>query len=248
MAHAKAVRPSQISPVGLTTEEVQALQLEQGDITLWEDVASVARAFWESGCEPVAAHHLLMTVGNFKRQGGTIIRLKRPLDHGQPAESRPECQIDGSVLRCDDEETWRAFCGAGEGGVGGFGVATTSTLLSALWPERHIIIDRRARDALVGLRGVRLSDWYGRVRSASNSMTDLDVTWDDYSWYWRHVHDTVQNSGVEPVALERALFEVDRRRSKSHRKANGISWQTFGEQLVSVAIDAARSLPNSVVG
>ncbi len=247
MVEAGAAQPSQISPIGLTTEEVQALQLEQGDVTLWEDVASVARAFWGSGSAPMAAHHLLMTVGNFKRQGGTIIRLKRPVDHGQPGESRQDCEIDGSVLRCNDEETWRAFCGA-EGGVGGFGVATTSTLLSALWPDTHLIIDRRARDALVGLRGVRLKDWYGRVRNASSPITDLEVTWDDYNWYRRHVHDAVQKVGVEPVALERALFEVDRRRSSSHRKANGVTWQTFGEQLVSVALDAAHSFPDSEVG
>jgi len=131
-------------------------------------------------------HHLVMSVGNFKRQGGSISLLELPssleptgLD-GDPLE---ECnvlvrsRISGVTsairLSADDPMTWRLL-----DQVDGLAVATSTTLLSALWPGRHFVIDVRDLNAAIALDYVEAQAMGVNPGSQRNVMT----TWEWYAW------------------------------------------------------------------
>jgi hypothetical protein len=120
----------------------------------WADIDVLARTFLT--CDPsetqsavLAWHHLLLAVGNFKRRGGLIMP---PSLVGEVESERPDhfrIHTSGTAtlaLKSDDQPTWRKLTQ-----VEGVGVPTATTLLSALWPGSHVIIDKRAMRAAIGL-------------------------------------------------------------------------------------------------
>ena len=158
----------------------------------WPNVQRSAMQFWDAqrcGDELAKAmtwHHLVMSVGNFKRQGGSISLLELPssleptgLD-GDPLE---ECnvlvrsRISGVTsairLSADDPMTWRLL-----DQVDGLAVATSTTLLSALWPGRHFVIDVRDLNAAIALDYVEAQAMGVNPGSQRNVMT----TWEWYAW------------------------------------------------------------------
>jgi hypothetical protein len=92
-------------------------------------------------------HHLLMAVGNFKRQAGDI---HLPVDFaGSVSKQRPKSLMlpgDLGRLECDKVAAWQRLKG-----IPGLGIPTASCLLAALWPDSHVIMDVRDRRAAIGL-------------------------------------------------------------------------------------------------
>jgi hypothetical protein len=224
-----------IPGVGLTVSQVDLLNDKFGSsgTQLWDDIECLADMFWESDCDRIRGHHLLMTVGNFKRQGGTVIYTRDPLcvpGSRQAASRDMTCSIEGAGLIRDDPESWRAF--SGKSGIQGLGVATTTTLLSALWPRHHLVIDERALHALIGLRGVRGAGWHLPVGDGSTSAPLRKVDWDDYEWYREQILEAARASeDLAPVRVERALYVLDR--LVPSRKSR--TWQEYGEGLAEQA-------------
>jgi hypothetical protein len=69
-------RPSAALPQ-LDSDSVRRLAAAWDDGGCWKDLAWRADQFWSSAPNEAALmwHHLLLAVGNFKRQGGTRLRL-----------------------------------------------------------------------------------------------------------------------------------------------------------------------------
>lgn len=234
-----------ILPVGLRHRQIEVLRkrFAPGDCQLWNDIAGLADSFWASDCGLRQAHHLMMAVGNFKRQAGTI-RLKEPLSWTpRKSSGRDTCMIGGYVLKRDQLESWKSFCGEARG-VTGFGVATTTTLLSALWPDHHVIIDQRALRALIGLR--LAWDKGCPISGTKCTPESLDtVTWEDYwtdsEFKSSYRKEVLASAGpiFAPVDVERALFELDKLHGPKFGVDEGRDWKIYGTGLVGIAEGAA---------
>lgn len=113
----------------------------------WPDIEILAQRFLEgnpdeNGMATLAWHHLLLAVGNFKRRGGLIVpaRLGNP---GTVGTCPDEVAIPGATgkpvrFACEESATWPRLTE-----TPGLGVPTATTVQSALWPSRHVIIDIR---------------------------------------------------------------------------------------------------------
>lgn len=191
---------------------------------LWADSARLAARFWatpEGHNRQVAWHHLLMAVGNFKRQ--TPIHVGECLVDLPDASSDPPAELvlpGGPRLGRDEAATWKALTD-----VPGLGVATATTLLSALWPGKHVIIDRRAWAAAVGLRA---SEGFTSRRVAPEDGRRLpEITWEDYDEYLPWVRATASKHGVDLRDLERTLYQLPR----NVPEAESRSWKEYGDLL-----------------
>jgi hypothetical protein len=197
----------------LTCAAVKNLISGWNDRGLWEDVRILADRFLEaSGSEEEALrwHHLVMAVGNFKRQPG---RRLRPASLCKPATrasvDRPETlAVPGrgrtAELGAEDQTTWEALCDELKGAA----VATTTTLLAALWPERHFVFDRRVFAAVNGVRIAGGLQGTGRVDPTASAIPES--TFDDYQQVRSWVLDSCSELGTQPVSVERALYELAR--------------------------------------
>lgn len=163
-----------------------------------------------------------MTVGNFKRQAPIRhVPLQLPPNTVSPEKRLRVPGHDISLVE-DDPQSWATF----EKALMGFGIATTTTLLSALWPRSYCVIDRFAFGSAVGLRAVT-----GHASRDGGLMPDGvqrvgDLTWRDYEDYRRWVFRTAQGVARPATAVERILYNVrvadDRTRT----------WRHFGEEFL----------------
>ncbi len=221
----------------LTSELVDAWTLPWQ----WEDLSNpmllLARYFWASlddeKLDQTCAlwHHLVLAVGNFKRQAPIRIALFLPEVDGT---SRPSFTPPGRErpLGETDLESWRAL----ERDVRGFGVPTTSTLLSALWPHSHAVIDRFAFRAAVGLRAFAGRYSRGGTVGPENMKPLGDtVTWSDYSEYRRWIIRTSDAIGKEAVLVERTLFHIGRIEDVAGR-----TWGDYGADILHHALPTTR--------
>jgi hypothetical protein len=92
-----------------------------------------------------------MTAGNFKRQTAiSLPKLQDPPDAthaaGGQVSFRIEVKGEWKTVTRDDADSWEHLTG-----IDGIGVATATTVLSALWPGSHVIADRRDMVAAIGL-------------------------------------------------------------------------------------------------
>jgi len=200
----------------------------------WDDLSQdmlwLGRHFWATlGGGPdqteTVWHHLVLAVGNFKRQTPIRgIRLARLDTIAEPHTSFKVPEID-LTLGKDDSQSWRNL----EDAVEGFGVPTTSTLLSALWPDYHVVIDRFAFRSAVALRAsagrISREGRTGEVGPDDTKALGDEVTWPDYDDYRRWVWCTAAAMGRNPVMVERFLYlvRVD--------DSPGRSWARYGEDL-----------------
>ncbi|MDX6584605.1 MAG: hypothetical protein QOI10_3789 [Solirubrobacterales bacterium] len=191
---------------------------------LWADCARLADRFWgmpEGQERLVTWHHLLMAVGNFKRQ--TPIHIGAGLtEFADELPARPrDVVVPGGPRRArDDVTTWRALTD-----LPGLGVATATTLLSALWPGEHVIIDRLAWRAAVGLRASEGLSSRGVAPESGKHLPE--VTWGDYVEYLSWVRATARVEGVKPQEVERTLYQLPRKIPESKSR----SWKQYGDLL-----------------
>ena len=206
-------------------------QLARGwrDGGLWADIDWLASRFWSAHgtARSVAWHHLVMSVGNFKRQPGRRLRpsLERPPTAA--TTERPQSFVPPGTdtrIAVDDPVTWRALCSA----LPGAAVATTTTLLAALWPDEHFVFDWRVHSAATALRVAAHLD-AGGVDPASSSAKPL--TFDDYERVRAWLVETASIEGLPLAALERALYLLSQ---KTPLSATARTWSEYADAVLGV--------------
>jgi hypothetical protein len=168
-------------------------------------------------CDPETFHHLLLAVGNFKRQAGDI---HLPVElAGYVAERQPGWLVlPGDLGRLDRDvpATWKRL----EERVPGLGIPTTTCLLAALWPAHHAIMDVYDRRAAVALQIGRRSQNDRRLDTARIPSHE----WWFYDWFRQTLICTADTVGCEPVLVERALYVV----GAATAGELGVNWEQDG--------------------
>lgn len=214
--------------------------------TVWPNILWVAEQFWQAqsdGTEDERLqtwHHLVMSVGNFKRQGGTQICLLEAVPVGKSPpisdDRREACRVrlmsGDVVLQRDEPSTWARL-----NEVKGLGVATATTLLSALWPGAHAIMDRRDLNATVGLNLAAMVDPEG---IDPDSRKGIQVSWNWYPWLRERLLSKaeelrVADPEIRLVEVERALYTLD---GRVERVKGGppYSWSEYATALDAVLL------------
>ena len=232
-----------VSVLSLDARQVRILAREWADKSrlrrAWSDVEVLAARFLK--CDPTNAdtatdswHHLLMAVGNFKRSAGLIVPA--PLVDS-PINDRPDRIVipgapagESEVVR-GRSATWRRLTG-----IAGLHVPTATTLLSALWPGYHVIIDWTDTDAAVGLDAAGLLVREGLDNAWLPRSTVMGY-WTLYDWFRETVVATASSlarsgSPCVPLDVERALFQLDQRTKKSMNDRTHWTWSEYHAALV----------------
>lgn len=218
---------------------VAKLGVKWSDGGLWDDILSISNQLWEAGEANRLArwHHLLMAVGNFKRQAGRRIHPPRLSDavSVRPASGRT-LQIPGSTreLHRDDPDTWVTLLG-----VRGMGTATTTTLLAALWPEDHHVLDWRVLNMACVLTLDTPND-LGFVRREDSSGIKPDLV-AHYPLVRELLRSFAQANDLALVTVERGLYNL----SRTVKTEKGRSW---AEYSTAVYRAAKEPLPVSIDG
>ena len=225
-----------------------------GFSTVWRNILWVAGQFWQAQAARDDArrletwHHLVMAIGNFKRQGGTQICLLEavPKDHVWPAQDSipPTCKVQtltGQIeLDRDDPDSWKQLT-TDKKAIQGLQVATATTLLSALWPGRHVIIDIRDLNATIALN---MDEVVSRGWLTPGSTESLWVTWDRYDWVRTKLRGKAAElraggADVEPVQVERALYTLDQKVLRPRKDEPKMTWQEYADALGEVLAKVA---------
>jgi len=202
----------------------------------WPNVHWTASQFWDvvksSATEDPSKlhatwHHLVMTAGNFKRQAPIslpdlpdILNSVRGVDD----HMRFTIEVDGmqKTVERDNSESWEELTD-----IPGIGVATATTILSALWPGYHVIADRRDVGAAIGLAYNEASR--EQLLKSAGYEGEI-VSWKRYQWFRSKVIARAKAIDVEPVAVERALYEID----LATRTNGGTPWRKYRRELCRV--------------
>jgi len=161
---------------------------------------------------------------------GTILFLrwvissdKRAVGSGRGASAAEQFVLPcGSAIHRDSQESWRQL----EAALPGAALATTTTLLAALWPDDHFVFDWRVEAAANALRidaGLPATRW------AESEMEGRKRTTSDFSDYatvrsWLCEIDCPLNS------LERALYRL----SQKVPSVKGRSWPDYASAVANV--------------
>jgi hypothetical protein len=220
-----------------------------GDSPKWIDIELVVRRFYEELANIARPNdeellfrwnHLLMAVGNFKRQGPTSIWPAPNLDVVNEPPPRVPDQIDipydNLSFRRDDQpvegetrQSWRNLQR-----ISGVGVPTATTLLSALWPGHHFVFDIRDVRAGVGLNVG--PTW--RQRDEDSFALPSERDWEWYGWLRECLLQTAARDDLELFEVERALYILDQQVLRALNKTHGKSkwlWSQYEPEARRVA-------------
>lgn len=218
----------------LSAAEIEAVgQFDSDFDKLWMDVQLVADRVHETEGDQRAWawQHLLLAVANFK--AWAELRLPSlPVISRFPDPQRREVltvPVAHGVINLHAEEaaTWDSLCAS----FYGLGVPRTTTVLSALWPDRHVIMDWRALSSAVALAGSRLG-WEG-LPVHPHTTDQAPMTWGSYAWYRDAVLKSAAEARVRPVELERALYRITKR-------ARGARWAEYAALIERVVAGHVR--------
>ena len=129
---------SRMLVLGIPVERIRTFGDAWSDGGLWDDILWLADGVWkatEDDERRMRWHHLVMAIGNFKRQNGRRLRPARIAPTRATATAaRPDrfCVPEGLELICHDAGSWKRL----EQSLGGAAAATTTTILAALWPDK----------------------------------------------------------------------------------------------------------------
>ena len=215
---------------GVPAERIRALGDSWSDGGLWDDIAWLALLMWAAADDDerrMRWHHLVMAVGNFKRQGGRRLRPARisPARNGVLAAGQDQLSIpDGILVARDDDASW----GRLKRSLPGAAVATTTSLLAALWPDSHHILDWRVLAAVAGLDAVAGGE--GNLRlAAPGSREQLEPTLERYSRVRALLVELAGQACLPVQTVERALYLMSR-----GVQGKGKTWAEYGQALTEV--------------
>jgi hypothetical protein len=207
---------------GLTPARANDLAISWNDGGIWEDVLWLARRCWLVESEvPLSLrwHHLVLAVGNFKRQGGRRLRPSSISGNPLPPVSRSQLftMPCGRKIHREEEDSWRVL----EARLPGAALATTTTLLAALWPSDHFVFDWRVEAAANALRinaNLKPTRWaLSELSGGKRPSPDFSDYSEVRSWL-----RTVK--GTQLVTLERALYRL----SQQVPTVKGRGWTEYG--------------------
>lgn len=213
-----------------------------GGFEAWSIIPSLAERAWTAtdAERPFAWHHLVMAVGNFKRDARIRLQLdiELPVDHVDRGQ-QPFVLPDGEHIEASDPDTWQTLID-----LKGLGIATTSAILAALWPTHHAVIDRRSRNAFVALQLLQegkspILEAHGIDPDKKGDRTALgDPTLPQYEQYRRALADEVGGrAAIRLMDVERALYSLEQRVSRLPE--TGRSWREYSHEFGQVIADAA---------
>ena len=170
-----------------------------------------------------------MAIGNFKRRGGFIApaSLGKP---EQPADRPGEIVIPGlreddATVACEQPGSWQRLTK-----VRGLGVPTATTVLAALWPSNHVIMDIRDTRAALGL-GVGTLWSVDGLEHAQFPDRSGNGQWQLYrEWFQPTILRTA--AAQTPLAVERALFRLHERTSLSLPKHGHWTWTDYQHEAL----------------
>ncbi len=171
---------------------------------------------------------LTYAVGNFKRQGNTVIsplpapwRLASLPGHSQPRRTL-SIPVNGGILTLNSNGTTENLAGMTRGLSS---VPTGSALLAALWPGEHAILDIRDFQATVGLLAFGCASVVRPQEARSLCAPD----WNEYRWFRPLMKaETARLELPSLLTLERALFVAY---DYGPRGAHDMTWARWGEEL-----------------
>jgi hypothetical protein len=197
---------------------------------LWDDILWLADGVWkatEDDERRIRWHHLVMAIGNFKRQNGRRLRPARIAPTPATATAaRPDrfCVPEGPELICDDPGSWKRL----EQSLGGAAAATTTTILAALWPDSHHVLDWRVLAAVTGL-GILAGGDEDLGLAEADSRTQLQPTLDYYAQVRMLLIRLGNQAGVPVTTLERTLYLMSRA-----VQGKSMTWAEYGTALAAV--------------
>lgn len=217
--------------LGLTRDEVKALAEKWPDAGLWNDVLWLSRQFWRTR-NYVAWHHLVMAVGNFKRQPN---RRLHPLQLSSDTERQkkvirtPSFVVPGNsgqTLTRENPDTWWRW------NFTNAGVPTRSTLLAALWPDEHHILDWRVLAVVLALTldadipGLNLI-----TPDSTERVPPLEGK--HYERVRELLLDIKGSYGLDLVTVERALYVLSTR-VKRVKRGTERTWRSYQADLLAL--------------
>lgn len=229
---------SRMLVLGVPLEKIYSYADVWWDGGLWDDILWLAHRAWtapEDDERRTRWHHLVMAVGNFKRQNGRRLRPARIGTVPAPTFTRPDrfCVPDGPEVLRDDAGSWMRL----QQSLGGAATATTTTILAALWPDSHHILDWRVLAAVTGL-GILAGGDENLGLADADSRSQLQPTLDQYARVRELLLTLGNKAGVPVGTLERALYLMSRA-----VQGKGMTWAEYG-----IALAAAVPAPGSSAG
>ena len=208
---------------------------------LWLDIETLAGDLWAaSGVDERNACwvRLAFAVGNFKRQGGTVLHpsnlpLLPAVSNGE-SDRKPRKSISISIgenevvtLERRSLDALRQF-----GHKRGFGlVATASTLASVLWPDHHVILDSRDYQVAVGFLAAQGES----IVLPNENRPPREPEWSEYDWFRTVIFNTAESlrdrktPRITAVMVQRATWMAFRYAST----VKGRTWDHYGKTLLS---------------
>jgi hypothetical protein len=111
--------------------------------------------------------------------------------------------------------------------LAGAGVATTCTLLAALWPSDHVVFDWRVHAAANGLRLVGDLQPSAGIESESTESAPLALECYDKIRGW--ILEAAADLRCAPSAVERPLYRLSQKVKASERKR---TWLEYGSAVL----------------
>ena len=224
----------------ITREEVLSAEHRWGghDRAAWESqwlaIETIADDIWSTPSDDADRLRrlwimLTYAIGNFKRQGNTgIFPLPSPWKLAPlPGQSEPRATlsipVNSTTVTLNFNGTTQGLKGVTRGLAS---VPTGSTLLAALWPKDHAIMDIRDFQVAVGL----LTCQGAQVIAPSETASLYSPGWNEYRWFRLLMKSEAARLELRsPLPLERALYVAYDYRPK---KADGMTWPQWGAALL----------------
>jgi hypothetical protein len=228
-----------VTKLGIDATKLGVIGAGWQDGGLWDDVLWLAARAWEDGAPQERLcrwHHLVMAVGNFKRDGGRRLHPSNVAPVQMTfASERPVFDVPGfGALDRENAETWRQLP------LTGAGTATRTTLFSALWPGQHHVLDRRVFAATTALL-LGTDDDLGLV-GASHTNNLKPPTIENYVAIRPHLRAVATEAVLPLIVVERALYRL----ARNVDSGSDLRWSTYQGNLLQLARDwPERAEPSS---
>lgn len=220
--------------LGVPVARIRSFGDTWSDGGLWDDILLLAELVWTAPNDDerrLRWHHLVMAIGNFKRQSGRRLRPARisPAQTTAPAARADRFCVPGGpeVIR-DDAGSWKQL----EKSLRGAATATTTTILATLWPDSHHILDWRVLAAVTGL-GILVGGDNDLRLAAADSRIQLQPTLEHYAPVRTLMIKLTEQAGLHVTTLERALYLMSRA-----VPGNGMTWAEYGRALAAAVPDS----------